>query len=51
MFNTSKGVGLRDVINPQYVDQIKLYEEFMKKYTGRKKGGRVNKGALAAVLS
>lgn len=51
VFNTSKGVGLRDVINPQYVDQIKLYEEFMKKYTGRKKGGRVNKGALAAVLS
>jgi hypothetical protein len=51
VFNTSKGVGLRDVIDPQYVDQIKLYEEFMKRYTGKKKGGAVRKGALAAVLS
>ena len=51
VFNTSKGVGLRDVIDPQYVDQIKLYEEFMKRYTGKKKGGAVRKSALAAVLS
>jgi hypothetical protein len=42
---------MRDVIDPQYVDQIKLYEEFMKRYTGKKKGGAVRKGALAAVLS
>jgi hypothetical protein len=51
LFNTSKMAGMREVIDPQYVDQIKLYEEFMKRYTGKKKGGAVRKGALAAVLS
>lgn len=38
-FNTMKMVGAREVIDPQYIDQIKMYEELMKKYTGRKKGG------------
>jgi hypothetical protein len=51
LFNTSKMAGMREVIDPQYVDQIKRYEEFMKRYTGKKKGGAVRKGALAAVLS
>ena len=38
-FNTMKMVGAREVIDPQYIDQIKLYEEYMKALTGRKKGG------------
>jgi hypothetical protein len=38
-FNTMKMVGAREVVDPQYIDQIKMYEELMKKYTGRKKGG------------
>jgi hypothetical protein len=50
VFNTSKMTGMREVIDPQYVDQIKRYEEFMKRYTGKKKGGAI-RGALAAVLS
>jgi len=38
-FNALKRVGGREQIDPQYVDQIEQYEQFMKEYTGRKKGG------------
>jgi hypothetical protein len=39
VFNTMKMVGARESIDPQYIDQIKLYEQYMKELTGRKKGG------------
>ena len=31
----------RQIIDPQHVDEIKMYEELMKEYTGKKKGGQV----------
>jgi hypothetical protein len=40
-FNTLKMIGAREKIDPQYIDQIKMYEELMKEYTGKKKGGLV----------
>lgn len=40
-FNTLKMIGAREKIDPQYIDQIKMYEELMKQYTGKKKGGAV----------
>ena len=33
----------RQIIDPQHVDEIKMYEELMKQYTGKKKGGSVKK--------
>lgn len=42
-FGTFKMVGPRQIIDPQYVDEIKMYEEAMKKLTGKKKGGPVHK--------
>ena len=35
----------RQIIDPQHVDEIKMYEELMKQYTGKKKGGKVKKMA------
>jgi hypothetical protein len=49
-FNMLKFVGPREKIDQQYIDQMKMYEELMKEYTGKKKGGAVKKpkaGALA----
>lgn len=40
-FNTLKMIGAREKIDPQYIDQIKMYEELMKEYTGKKEGGLV----------
>jgi hypothetical protein len=34
-----KSVGMKESIDPQYIDQIKLYQQYMKELTGRKKGG------------
>jgi hypothetical protein len=38
-FNMLKMLGPRERIDQQYIDEIKMYEELMKKYTGKKKGG------------
>ena len=35
----------RQMIDQQHIDEIKMYEELMKHYTGKKKGGRVKKAA------
>jgi len=40
-FNMLKSVGARQKVDPQYVDEIKMYEEAMKRLTGKKKGGKV----------
>ena len=33
----------RQIIDQQHIDEIKMYEELMKHYTGKKKGGRIKK--------
>jgi hypothetical protein len=40
-FGSLKMVGPRQVIDQQFIDEIKQYEEQMKKLTGKKKGGAV----------
>jgi hypothetical protein len=42
-FGSFKYVGPRQVINQQLIDEIKQYQEMIKKYTGKKKGGAVKK--------
>lgn len=37
-----KMIGPRQTIDQQMIDEIKQYEEFIKKYTGKKKGGEVH---------
>jgi hypothetical protein len=46
-FNMMKLLGPRERIDQQYIDEMKMYEELMKQYTGKKKGGAV--GGLSAV--
>jgi len=38
-FNMMKLLGPRERIDQQYIDEIKMYEQLMKQYTGKKKGG------------
>ena len=40
-FGSFKMVGPRQIIDPQAIDEIKQYEEFIKKYTGKKEGGSI----------
>jgi hypothetical protein len=40
-FGSFKMVGPRQIIDPQAIDEIKQYEEFVKKYTGKKEGGAI----------
>jgi hypothetical protein len=40
-FGSFKMVGPRQIIDPQAIDEIKEYEEFVKKYTGKKEGGEI----------
>jgi hypothetical protein len=42
----------RQMVDPQHIDEMKMYEELMKEYTGKKKGGAVNMqaGGLAKFL-
>jgi len=42
-FGSFKYVGPRQVIDQQLIDEIKQYQEMIKKYTGKKKGGAVRK--------
>jgi hypothetical protein len=42
-FNMIKLLGPRERIDQQYIDEIKMYEELMKQYTGKKKGGAISK--------
>lgn len=44
-FGSFKYVGPRQVIDQQLIDEIKQYQEMIKKYTGKKKGGAVHKAA------
>jgi hypothetical protein len=46
-FNMMKLLGPRERIDQQYIDEMKMFEELMKQYTGKKKGGAV--GGLSAV--
>jgi hypothetical protein len=36
----------RQMVDPQHIDEIKMYEELMKEYTGKKEGGAVNDGLI-----
>jgi hypothetical protein len=36
-------IGPRQVIDQQLIDEIKQYQEMIKKYTGKKKGGAIKK--------
>ena len=49
-FNMMKLLGPREKVDQQYIDEMKMYEELMKQYTGRKKGGAVS-GLSAATKS
>lgn len=40
-FGSLKMVGPRQIIDPQHIDEISQYEEFIKKYTGKKDGGEI----------
>jgi len=35
----------RQMVDPQHIDEMKMYEELMKEYTGKKAGGAVSKAA------
>ena len=48
-FGSLKMVGPRQVIDQQLIDEIKQYEEQIKKLTGKKKGGTVHKAAGGAI--
>jgi hypothetical protein len=38
-FSMMKMLGPRERIDQQYIDEMKMYEDLMKQYTGKKKGG------------
>lgn len=38
-FNMMKLLGPRERVDQQYIDEMKIFEELMKQYTGKKKGG------------
>jgi hypothetical protein len=44
-FGSFKYVGPRQVIDQQLIDEIKQYQEMIKKYTGKKEGGYIKKPA------
>ena len=48
-FGSLKMVGPRQVIDQQMIDEIKQYEEQMKRLTGKKKGGAIKKAAGGAI--
>ena len=50
-FGSFKYVGPRQVIDQQLIDEIKQYQEMIKKYTGKKKGGAVHKATGGVVKS
>ena len=45
-FGSLKYVGPRQIYDQQMVDELKMYEEAMKKLTGKKEGGEVKKPVL-----
>lgn len=45
-FNSLKYVGPRQIYDQQMIDELKMYEEAMKKLTGKKKGGKVDNGLI-----
>ena len=50
-FGSLKMVGPRQIIDQQMIDEIKTYEEAMKRLTGKKKGGKVNKKGKVQFLA
>jgi hypothetical protein len=48
-FGSLKMIGPRQVIDQQMIDEIKQYQEMIKKYTGQKKGGAVHKAEGGAI--
>jgi len=48
-FGSLKMIGPRQVIDQQMIDEIKQYQEMIKKYTGQKKGGSVHKAEGGSV--
>ena len=48
-FGSLKMVGPRQIIDQQMIDEIKQYEEQIKRLTGKKKGGTVHKAAGGAI--
>ena len=48
-FGTLMMSGARQIIDPQHIDEVGLYREFIKKYTGKKKGGAVKMAGGGAV--
>ena len=50
-FGMLKMIGPRQIIDAQLVDEINMYQEAMKKLTGKKKGGTVKKAVGGGVMS
>lgn len=48
-FGSLKMVGPRQTIDQQLIDEIKMYEEMVKKLTGKAAGGAISKAALTAM--
>ena len=40
----------RQIVDQQHIDEIKAYEDFMKQYTGKKKGGEVHMAGGGALV-
>lgn len=40
----------RQMVDPQHIDEIKMYEELMKEYTGKKEGGEVEMAGGGALV-
>lgn len=50
-FGMLKMIGPRQIIDAQLVDEINMYQEAMKKLTGKKKGGTIKKAVGGGVMS
>jgi hypothetical protein len=48
-FGTLQYSGPSQIIDPQLIDELSKYREFIKQYTGKKKGGAVDKSELITV--
>jgi len=50
-FGTLMMSGARQIIDPQHIDEIGLYRDFIKKYTGKKKGGKIHPDGSARLAN
>jgi len=51
LFGTLKMFGARQQIHPQLVDEIGRYRDMVKKFTGKKKGGKISKDTMTFELT